>query len=75
MEGKIPYTFHLSIGRLVYRRELVESAMRDIEQDSCLQFVNITDFMMDYMVNHTAKRNSNDFFKLRDPPPLYPDYL
>ena len=53
----------------------MESAIRDIEKDSCLQFENITDFMVDYMVDHTARRNRHDFFELRDPPPLYPDYL
>ena len=54
---------------------MVEIAIRDIERDSCLKFVNITDFMVDYMTNHTAKRNSQGFFKLRNPPPEYPDFL
>ena len=71
----VPYTFHHSIGRLPLRRELVEIAIRDIKKDTCLQFVNITDYMLDYMVNYTAKRNSLTFFELRDPPAQYPDYL
>ena len=49
--------------------------MRDIEKDSCLQFENINDFMIEYMKNYTAQRTSYDFFKLRDPPTEYPDYL
>ena len=75
MNGSIPYTFHWSIGRLPLRRELVESAIRDIQKDSCLQFENITDFMVEYMMNHTAKRNSYGFFELKDPPTEYPDFL
>ena len=72
---KIPYAYHWSIDFLPHRRKLVESAIRDIQNDSCLQFENINDFMIDYMKNYTAQRSSSKFFELRYPPTEYPDYL
>ena len=71
---KIPYTFHWSIegpGRI----HLVEKAIQNIEDVSCLEFEDISPFMKDYMRNFTREKNLRDYFERRNPPPEYPDFL
>ena len=71
---KIPYTYHINIAEVPQRRASVEKAIRNIEEASCLEFEDISDFMEDYMKNYTNK-NLPNYFHLRPPPPEYPDYL
>ena len=49
--------------------------MRNIEKDSCVEFVDISAFMKNYMKNFTREKNLRDYFDLRDPPPEFPDFL
>ena len=71
---KIPYTYHIYIAEVPQRRASVEEAIRKIEEESCLEFEDISNFMNDYMKNYTDK-NLPNYFHLRAPPPEYPDYL
>ena len=71
---KIPYTYHINIAKVPQRRASVEEAIRKIEEESCLEFEDISNFMNDYMKNYTDK-NLPNYFHLRAPPPEYPDYL
>ena len=71
---KIPYTYHINIAEVPQRRASVEEAIRKIEEESCLEFEDISNFMNDYMKNYTDK-NLPNYFHLRAPPPEYPDYL
>ena len=74
--GKIPYTYHWSIeDPEVGRRHLVEKAMQNIEEVSCLQFQDISPFMKNYMKNYTMGKNLHDYFERRNPPQEYPDFL
>ena len=72
---KIPYTFHWSIAKVPVRRSSVEEAIRKLEEDSCLEFEDISDFMEEYMMNHTGMKNLHNYFHLEDAPPQYPDYI
>ena len=71
---KIPYTYHISIAEVPERRASVEEAIRNLEKDSCLEFEDISDFMDNYMKNHTDKYLHNYFYRM-DPPTEYPDYI
>ena len=57
--GRIPYTLHSSIRDIPSRKDLVETAIREIEDVSCVKFVNISGDVTDY----------------RTPPAGYPDFL
>ena len=71
---KIPYTYHWSIeGK--GRKHLVEKAIKNIEEVSCLEFQDISTFMKKYMENFTRDENLHDYFYRRNPPPQYPDFL
>ena len=72
---KIPYTYHVSVGGIPQRRASVEEAIRNIEEDSCLEFEDITDFMKKYLKNHAGMKSRHDYFHLEDAPPEYPDYI
>ena len=74
---KIPYTYHISVGEIPSRRASVEEAIRNIKKDSCLEFEDISDFMEEYMKNHTRypTKYQHNYFHLMPPPPDYPDYL
>ena len=72
---KIPYTYHINIAEVPKRQASVEKAIRKIEEDSCLEFEDITGFMDDYMQNHTAMEYLPNYFHLRPPPPEYQHYL
>ena len=74
-DGKIPYTYHWSIDRVPSRRALVETAMRGLEQESCLEFQDITDVMKDHMKDHNNNKKMPSYFYLEDPPAKYPSYL
>merc|ERR550539_638719 len=49
--------------------------MRNIQKDSCVEFMDISAFMKNYMKNFTREKNLRDYFDLRDPPPEFPDFL
>ena len=72
---KIPYTYHKSVGGIPQRRASVEEAIRNIEEASCLEFEDITDFMEEYMKKHAGKEDLHNYFDLMQPPPKYPDYI
>ena len=72
---KIPYTYHINIAEVPERRASVQEAIRNIEKDSCLEFEDISDFMDDYMRNHTDKKYLHSYFHLMEPPAEYPDYI
>ena len=57
--GRIPYTLHSSIRDIPSRKDLVETALREIEDVSCVKFVNISGLVKDY----------------RTPPVGYPHFL
>ena len=57
--GRIPYTLHSSIGGLPTRKDLVETALRELEEVSCVEFVDISGLVTDY----------------RTPPADFPDFL
>ena len=72
--GKIPYTYHWSIEG-AGRNYLVEKAIKNIEEVSCLQFQDISPFMEKYMKKFEREKNLRDYFERRVPPPQYPDFL
>ena len=57
--GKIPYTIHSSIEGVPERKDRVETAIRELEEVSCVDFEDISGHVKDY----------------RTPPPDYPDFL
>ena len=74
-DGKIPYTYHWSIERISSRRALVERAIQGIQQDSCLEFKDISAVMRDHMKGQSQQKQIPSFFHLEDPPAQYPSYL
>ena len=72
--NKIPFTYHDSIEEVPRWKNMVDRAIRMTEEESCLEFEDISNFMNDYMKNYTDK-NLPNYFHLRAPPPEYPDYL
>ena len=58
-DGRIPYTFHSSIEGVPERKDRVETALREMGEVSCVEFVDISGYVTDY----------------RTPPPDYPDFL
>ena len=57
--GRIPYTLHSSIEGVPERKDRVETAIRELEEVSCVEFEDISGLVTDY----------------RNPPPGYPDFL
>ena len=57
--GRIPYTIHSSIEGIPSRKGLVETAIQELEEVSCVDFEDISGDVTDY----------------RTPPPGYPDFL
>ena len=47
--GKIPYTYHNTIVARRGRKHLVEKAIKNLEEVSCLEFQDISPFMEKYM--------------------------
>ena len=73
---KIPYTFHWTIEEVPTRKALVQQAIRNIEEESCLVFEDITDYMKKYLQDYEKFRNVRDFFtKYKNEPTKYPDYI
>ena len=57
--GRIPYTLHSSIEDVPERKDRVETAIREMEEVSCVEFEDISGLVTDY----------------RTPPAGYPDFL
>ena len=57
--GRIPYTWHSSFPDISSRKELVKTALKELEEVSCVEFVDISGDVTDY----------------RTPPQDYPDFL
>ena len=55
--------------------QLIREAIQSIEEDSCLEFEDITGFMDNYMKEYEKLRRSEDYFSFKPPPTEYPDYL
>ena len=73
-DGKIPYTYHWSIeGRGL--KHLVEKAIQNLEEVSCLEFQDISSFMEKYMEKFEKEINLRDYFERRILPREYPDFL
>ena len=72
---KIPYTYHWSIDRLPLRRALVERARQSLEQDSCLEFQDITDVVNDHIKGTENQKKMPSYFLQDEPPAQYPSYL
>ena len=53
----------------------IREALQDLEEDTCLQFEDITTFMDDYMKGFEKKKRKANYFDQRSPPADYPDYL
>ena len=74
--GKIPYTFHWTIDEVPTRRALVHTAIQRIEEASCLEFEDITDFMKKYLKGYEKFRNVPKYFtKFKTEPTEYPHYI
>ena len=54
--------------------EYIEDAIQSLEDDSCLKFNNIKDFMMNYL-KHVEDKYNDHFFHEEAAPAEYPDYL
>ena len=74
-DGKIPYTYHWSIERVPSRRALVERAIQSLEQDSCLEFQDITDVLNNHLKGHKDHKKIPSYFHLEEPPAQYPSYI
>ena len=72
--GKIPYTYHNTIAARGLKH-LVEKAIKNLEEVSCLEFQDISPFMEKYMEKFEREKNLRDYFERRVPPPQYPDFL
>ena len=72
--GKIPYTYHNTIEERGLKH-LVEKAIQNLEEVSCLEFEDISPFMKNHMKNYTGDRDKHDYFEREFPPPEYPDFL
>ena len=57
--GQIPYILHSSIEGVQTRKERVKTAIRELEDVSCVEFVDISGLVTDY----------------RTPPADFPDFL
>ena len=66
---------HISIEEYPQRKALVERAIQELEDVSCVKFVDISDFMDDYMKSHTDMKYLHNYFQLMPPPAEYPDYI
>merc|ERR1711971_112407 len=73
--GKIPYTYHISIREVHQWWASVEEAIQKLKEYSCLEFVDISDFMDDYMRAHADMKYFHNYFHLMEPPAEYPDYI
>ena len=58
-----------------HKRKYIDEAISQIEDDSCLQFENITVMLMNHMKEHDDSKFHPDFFSYKDPPEKYPDYI
>ena len=73
--GKIPYTYHWSIEG-VGRKHLVEKAIQIIEEDSCLEFEDITAHMKNHLKDYQLFHYDRNYFtKFKKEPKEYPDFL
>ena len=61
--------------QLKFREQFIREAIHSIEEDSCLEFEDITDFMDNYMKRYEKLRRSPNYFSLKPLPVDYPDYL
>ena len=61
--------------QLKCRVQFIREAIQSIEEDSCLEFEDITGFMDNYMKGFEMLRGLPKYFKLKSPPTKYPDYL
>ena len=73
--GKIPYTYHWSIVGRRGLKYLVEKAIKNLEEVSCLEFKDISPFMEVYMKKFEREKNLRDYFEREIPPEKYPDFL
>ena len=73
--GKIPYTYHWSIEGRRGLKHLVEKAIKNLKEVSCLVFQDISKLMKKHMKNHTGVKNLRDYFERRILPRDYPDFL
>ena len=53
----------------------IETAIKMIEEDSCAEFEDISDFMDGYMKEHQDKKYLPHYFQHKPAPAEYPDYL
>ena len=53
----------------------MEKAIRKLEENSCLEFEDITVFMEKYMRAHADKKYLHNYFHYMLPPAEYPDYI
>ena len=72
--GKIPYTYHWSIEG-VGRKHLVEKAIQNIREVSCLEFEDISPIMEKHMEKFEREKNLRDYFERELPSQQYPDFL
>ena len=72
--GIIPFALHWSLGKpeMDFRKAYVEKALEDIMEDSCVKFVNITDFMAKHFEDRD--RMSPDYYEGK-PSTEYPNFL
>ena len=75
--GKIPFASHWRFldPEMSRKRQYIDEAIREIEEESCLRFENITSILMNHMKDHDDVKYHPDFFSFKDPPEKYPDYI
>ena len=74
-DRKIPYTYHIEVAERDEWKNMIKAAIQNIEQESCLEFLDISDFMENYMKDESDKKYFPDYFAYKPPPAEYPDYL
>ena len=75
-DNKIPFTYHYSIEEVPRWKNMVDRAIRRIEEESCLEFVNITTLMKNHLRDYEFHRYDKNYFtKFKKEPRDHPDFL
>ena len=56
-----------------YKKDMIKKALRDIEEDSCVKFEDISEYIAKHLEGHDER--SIRYFKQKPAPAKYPDYL
>ena len=74
--NKIPFTYHYSIEEVPRWKNMVDRAIKRTEEESCLEFVNITTFMKNHLRDYQRDQYDKNFFtRFKKEPREHPDFL